>query len=101
MEHEGGNGLIHRADPAQPGSSGTPRSFAFVGRKSAYFLEGLKKTLSVTPRGGGQVLTTLRPTLLIAVPCFPPSLPPSIFIRPPPPPGAGAGPGAQPAPPGH
>lgn len=82
MEHEGGNGLIHRADPAQPGSSGTPRSFAFVGRKSAYFLEGLKKTLSVTPRGGGagadhpQTNSSNRRPLL-------PSLPPSLYIYPP------------------
>lgn len=100
MEHEGGNGLIHRADPAQPGSSGTPGSFAFVGRKSTYFMEGLKKNAIGHTTGGGagadhsQTNSSNRSPLL-------PSLPPSIFIRPPPPPGAGAGPGAQPAPPGH
>lgn len=31
VEHEGGNGLDHRADSTQPGNLGTPESCAFLG----------------------------------------------------------------------
>lgn len=84
--------VVHKADPAEAGSLGTPGSCAFRGHRSSYFLAGPRGALSHTTGGAGAD-PSLRPTTLIAVPCFPPSLPPSIFIRPPPPPGAGAGPG--------
>lgn len=90
VEPEGGIGVVHRADSAQAGSLGTPGSCALLGCRSTYFPEDLRGALSHTTTGAGAD-HSLRPTpnrspLL-------PSLPSSIFIRPPPPPGAGAGPG--------
>lgn len=54
---EGGNGVVHTADPVQLESLGTPGSCAFLGDRATYFLEGLKGALSHTTTG--QVLTTL------------------------------------------
>lgn len=84
VEHEGGNGVVHRAvvhrtDPAQAGSLGTPGSCAFLGRRPT-FLEGPRGVLSHTAAGAGAD-HSLSPTLLIAVPCFPPSTP--LYIYPP------------------
>lgn len=80
MEHEGGNGVVHTAHPVQAGSLGTPGSCAFLSDRSTYFLEGLKGVLSHTTTGAGAD-HSLRPTPLIAVPCFPPSTP--LYIYPP------------------
>lgn len=84
VEHEGGNGVVHRAvvhrtDPAQAVSLGTPGSYAFLGRRPT-FLEGPRGVLSHTAAGAGAD-HSLSPTLLIAVPCFPPSTP--LYIYPP------------------
>lgn len=106
MEHEAGNGLVHRAAPAQPGSLETPGSYAcapaFLGRKSTYFLEGLKGTLGYTTTVSGvagadypQTNSPNRSSLL-------PSLPSPLYLS------AlrlrqvlAPAPAAKPAPPGH
>lgn len=49
--------VVHKADPVQVGSLGTPGFCAFLGHRSIYFLEGLREALSHTAMG--QVLTPL------------------------------------------
>ena len=59
--------VVHKADPAQAGTLGTPGSCAFGGRRSSYLLEGLRGALGhTTIRAGAD--PSLRPTPLIAVP---------------------------------
>ena len=79
VQHEGAMAGFHKAGPAQAGSLGMPGSYASLGGRSTYFLEGLSEALSHTTNGAGAD-PSLRPTPLIAVPCFPPS---PLYIYPP------------------
>ena len=83
--------VVHKADPAQAGS--------LRGHRSSYFLGGPRGALSHTTAGAGAD-PSLRPTTLIAVPCFPPSPPlylSALRLRQ----VLAPAPAAQPAPPGH